>query len=67
MALISRRELVFAAIVGGFLGAVAATLVFVAFDDQATLSTVIGGAWMGFALRCAAVMVSNCYPRKGAR
>ncbi len=61
MPLLSLPQLILSVLIGGLMGGlVAAMLGFTPGNRTIDGMELVGGAWLGFALTCAAVMIQNC-------
>lgn len=60
MPLISPSQLILSFVIGGLMGAAVATMLALTLDSRPAVTIeLVGGAWLGFALVCAAVMIQN--------
>lgn len=65
MALISRREIGIAASVGGLLGVSGTAGLVILFNGRPAMIELFAGAWVGFTLACAIIMIKNFPSRNG--
>ena len=66
MVLISRREFVIAATVGGLVGIFVTATIMFHFNGRLGITELFAGAWIGSALTCAVIMIKNSSTKKGS-